>query len=56
VGLSIGVVSCPEHGTEPEALIDAADRAMYAAKAAGNNLALGEAPSEVAEESSNGSP
>jgi diguanylate cyclase (GGDEF)-like protein len=57
VGLSIGVVSCPEHGTEPEALIDAADRAMYSAKAAGDNMALGEAaPAEVSEESSNGSP
>ena len=57
VGLSIGVVSCPEHGTEPEALIDAADRAMYKAKAAGDNIALGEAaPAEVADESSNGSP
>jgi diguanylate cyclase (GGDEF)-like protein len=57
VGLSIGVVSCPEHGQDAEALIDAADRAMYKAKAAGENLAMGEpAPAEVAEESSNGSP
>jgi hypothetical protein len=29
---------------------------MYAAKAAGNNIALGEPATEVAEESSNGSP
>jgi diguanylate cyclase (GGDEF)-like protein len=58
VGLSIGVVSCPEHGEDAEALIDAADRAMYKAKAAGNNVALGElaAAEEVAEESTNGSP
>ena len=35
VGLSIGVVSCPEHGTDAEALIDVADKAMYRAKAAG---------------------
>jgi diguanylate cyclase (GGDEF)-like protein len=57
VGLSIGVVSCPEHGADAEALIDAADRAMYRAKAAGENVALGEAASEeVAEESTNGSP
>ena len=42
VGLSIGVVSCPEHGEDAEALIDAADRAMYRAKAAGENVALGE--------------
>lgn len=58
VGLSIGVVSCPEHGEDAEALIDAADRAMYKAKAAGDDVALGEpaAAEEVAEESTNGSP
>jgi diguanylate cyclase (GGDEF)-like protein len=58
VGLSIGVVSCPEHGDDAEALIDAADRAMYRAKAAGDSVALGE-PAEQAEpveESTNGSP
>ena len=38
VGLSIGVVSCPEHGDDAETLIDAADRAMYRAKAAGENV------------------
>jgi diguanylate cyclase (GGDEF)-like protein len=60
VGLSIGVVSCPEHGEDAEALIDAADRAMYRAKAAGENVAIGqvgdEPEPEVAEESTNGSP
>jgi len=58
VGLSIGVVSCPEHGDDAETLIDAADRAMYKAKSAGDNVALGEpAPAaEVADESSNGAP
>jgi diguanylate cyclase (GGDEF)-like protein len=57
VGLSIGVVSCPEHGADAEALIDAADRAMYRAKAAGDSVALGEAAeAEPVEESSNGSP
>jgi hypothetical protein len=53
-------VSCPEHGDDAETLIDAADRAMYKAKSAGDNVALGEpAPApepEVAEESTNGSP
>ena len=58
VGLSIGVVSCPQHGEDAESLIDAADRAMYRAKAAGDDVAVGEPPpaAEVAEESSNGSP
>jgi diguanylate cyclase (GGDEF)-like protein len=52
VGLSIGVVSCPSHGTDAETLVDTADRAMYRAKAAGDNVALGEPPpaAEVAEE------
>jgi diguanylate cyclase (GGDEF)-like protein len=51
VGLSIGVVSCPEHGTEADILIDGADRAMYRAKAAGDNVEMGEPPpAEVAEE------
>ena len=52
VSISIGVVSCPEHGEDSEALIDLADRAMYRAKAAGERVAVGEPPSaeEVAEE------
>jgi diguanylate cyclase (GGDEF)-like protein len=50
VTLSIGVVSCPEHGAEAEVLIDGADRAMYRAKAAGDGVALGEPPREVAEQ------
>jgi diguanylate cyclase (GGDEF)-like protein len=51
VGLSIGVASCPEHGMGAETLIDSADRAMYRAKAAGDDVAVGEPPpAEVAEE------
>ncbi len=42
VGASIGVVSCPEHGDDPETLLEAADQAMYRAKAAGEPVALGE--------------
>jgi diguanylate cyclase (GGDEF)-like protein len=42
VTLSIGVASCPEHGDDPETLIDVADRAMYRAKAAGERVAVGE--------------
>jgi diguanylate cyclase (GGDEF)-like protein len=45
VGVSIGVVSCPEHGDEPEALMDMADRAMYRAKAGGDSVSVG-APDE----------
>jgi diguanylate cyclase (GGDEF)-like protein len=42
VSISIGVVACPEHGDDPEALMDLADRAMYRAKAAGERVALGD--------------
>jgi diguanylate cyclase (GGDEF)-like protein len=41
VGISIGVVSCPEHGEEPEQLMEVADRAMYRAKAGGERVAVG---------------
>jgi diguanylate cyclase (GGDEF)-like protein len=34
IGASLGIVLCPEHGEEPEALMRAADAAMYAAKKA----------------------
>jgi diguanylate cyclase (GGDEF)-like protein len=42
VTLSIGVVGCPEHGEDAETLVDIADRAMYRAKAGGEEVALGE--------------
>jgi diguanylate cyclase (GGDEF)-like protein len=42
MGISIGVVACPDHGEDAETLIDLADRAMYRAKAAGDEVALGE--------------
>jgi diguanylate cyclase (GGDEF)-like protein len=50
ITLSIGVAACPQHGDDPEALIDVADRAMYRAKAAGERVAVGDADGdEVAE-------
>jgi diguanylate cyclase (GGDEF)-like protein len=42
IGISIGVVSCPEHGTDIDALLDTADQAMYRAKAGGLKVALGD--------------
>lgn len=41
VHVAIGVVSCPGHGTEAAALLEAADTAMFAAKAAGEPFAVG---------------
>ncbi|WDT94036.1 GGDEF domain-containing protein [Thermoleophilum album] len=40
---SIGVASCPEHGTQADALLAAADQAMYEAKAAGEPVAVASA-------------
>jgi diguanylate cyclase (GGDEF)-like protein len=42
VGVSIGVVSCPEHGEDVDALLEMADQAMYRAKAGGLKVALGD--------------
>jgi diguanylate cyclase (GGDEF)-like protein len=41
VGVSIGVVSCPQHGVEAERLFELADSAMYRAKAAGERVVVG---------------
>lgn len=38
IGVSIGIASCPEHAATPEALIAAADAAMYRAKRGGGGL------------------
>jgi diguanylate cyclase (GGDEF)-like protein len=53
VGVSIGVVACPEHATEPERLLELADVAMYAAKAAGERVKIAE-PEPDAVETENG--
>jgi diguanylate cyclase (GGDEF)-like protein len=46
LGVAIGVVSCPQHSSDPEELMALADTAMYRARAAGESVALGEAPAE----------
>lgn len=42
IGVSVGVVSCPEHGDDTDALLEMADQAMYRAKAGGLKVALGD--------------
>jgi diguanylate cyclase (GGDEF)-like protein len=49
LGVAIGVVSCPQHATEVDQLLELADSAMYRAKAAGERVAVG------AEEAGDGS-
>jgi diguanylate cyclase (GGDEF)-like protein len=39
LGVTVGVVSCPQHGTDVDKLLELADTAMYRAKAAGERLA-----------------
>jgi diguanylate cyclase (GGDEF)-like protein len=39
--VAIGVVSCPQHSTRAEDLLEIADGAMYRAKAAGESVAVG---------------
>lgn len=41
VTVSIGTASYPDHGELPQDLLTAADRALYAAKAAGRNCVRG---------------
>ncbi|MDP8942940.1 MAG: diguanylate cyclase [Actinomycetota bacterium] len=53
VGVSVGVVSCPQHGVDADRLLELADAAMYRAKSSGERVAVGEledvdeAPSSV---------
>ena len=49
LGVAVGVVSCPQHATEVERLLEMADSAMYRAKAAGERVAVGEEAEAEAE-------
>lgn len=40
VGLSVGIALCPDHGDQPDTLLQCADRAMYAAKNQGRNMGV----------------
>ena len=42
VEVAIGLVSCPQHGAEVATLLEAADQAMYRAKAGGESVAVGD--------------
>jgi diguanylate cyclase (GGDEF)-like protein len=55
IGVSIGVVACPEHSDDPERLLELADVAMYRAKAGGERVVIA-APEPDAVEAENDSP
>ena len=48
--VAIGVVSCPQHSTEADGLLEIADGAMYRAKAAGESVAIGTNGAAAAED------
>ena len=52
VGVSIGVVACPEHASDAERLLELADVAMYSAKASGERVAIADAEPGVVEDNS----
>jgi len=41
IGITAGVVACPEHGSEAEALLHRADEAMWRARAVGQPVGVG---------------
>ncbi len=41
IGISAGVVACPEHGTDAESLLRKADEAMWRARAVGQPVGVG---------------
>jgi diguanylate cyclase (GGDEF)-like protein len=41
IGISAGVVACPEHGTDAEKLLSGADEAMWRARAVGQPVGVG---------------
>ena len=54
VGISIGVVSSPQHAVEADRLLDLADAAMYRAKAAGARVIVCEPETDARAEADNG--
>lgn len=48
VGVSVGVVSCPQHGADGDELLELADAAMYRAKSSGGEVSVGLADGEPA--------
>jgi diguanylate cyclase (GGDEF)-like protein len=48
--ISIGVVACPQHATTADELLEAADSALFRAKAAGESVAIGPEELDVPDE------
>ena len=52
VGVAIGVVACPQHGVDPDRLLELADAAMYRAKAGGERVEMADEDAPAAEDRS----
>jgi diguanylate cyclase (GGDEF)-like protein len=48
--IAIGVVACPQHATTADELLEAADEALFRAKAAGERVAIGPEELDIADE------
>ena len=44
IGISAGVVACPEHGSDADGLLHKADEAMWRARAVGQPVGVGLLP------------
>ena len=42
IGISAGVVACPDHGADPDTLLQGADEAMWRARAVGQPVGVGQ--------------
>jgi diguanylate cyclase (GGDEF)-like protein len=49
IGVAIGVVACPQHGQDPDRLLELADAAMYRAKAGGERVEMADEDAPAAD-------
>jgi diguanylate cyclase (GGDEF)-like protein len=49
IGVAVGVVACPQHGQDPDRLLELADAAMYRAKAGGERVEMADEDAPAAD-------